>query len=79
MRDDAEIEDLNARAIAAIDSAAGDLVEVSHEIHAHPEQNYEERFAADLLAPTTRVTGDCRKTDRGPQTSRCDHIVPAAV
>lgn len=70
MRDDAEIEDLKARAIAAIDAAAGDLVEVSHEIHAHPEQNYEERFAADLLARTASHHGlDAALGVYGPNTA----------
>jgi amidohydrolase len=32
-----------------VDALSGELVQASHEIHAHPELNYEERFAHDLL------------------------------
>lgn len=70
MRDDADIEALKARAIAAIDAAAADLVEVSHDIHGHPEQNYEERFAADLLARTASRHGmDVALGVYGPDTA----------
>lgn len=70
MRDVAEIEALKARAISAIDGVAADLVEVSHEIHGHPEQNFEERFAADLLARTASRHGlDVALGAYGPDTA----------
>lgn len=46
----ADIDDLKQRISSVIDSVAGELVEVSHEIHARPEQNFEEHFASELLA-----------------------------
>lgn len=48
----ADIENLKQRIVSLVDAVANDLVEVSHEIHAHPEQNFEEHFASELL---TRV------------------------
>ncbi len=47
-----DVEDLKNRVAAVVDSVAEELVEVSHEIHARPEQNFEEHFASELL---TRV------------------------
>lgn len=44
-----EVEDLKRRAMSVIDSCAQQLVEVSHEIHDHPEQNFEEVFASEML------------------------------
>jgi amidohydrolase len=38
------------RACAAVDAMAGELLAVSHRIHAHPELGYRERHAAGLLA-----------------------------
>jgi amidohydrolase len=38
------------RACAAVDAVAGDLVAVSHQLHARPELGYRERRAAALLA-----------------------------
>ena len=34
----------------AVDAARDELIEISREIHAHPELNYEERQAAALLS-----------------------------
>lgn len=45
-----QVDELKSRARADIDRRAGELIAASHEIHAHPELNYEERFAHDLLA-----------------------------
>lgn len=42
-------EELKASALQRIDDMADLLVHASREIHAHPELNYEERFAHDLL------------------------------
>lgn len=47
-----EVDELKARACNLIDSNAHTLVSVSHEIHDHPEQNYEEVFASELLTRT---------------------------
>lgn len=44
-----ERRELKQRACATIDAQAQSLVDVSHAIHAHPELNYEERFAHDIL------------------------------
>jgi amidohydrolase len=41
---------LKQRMCDRIDELAPRLLEASHEIHAHPELNYQERFAHDLLA-----------------------------
>jgi amidohydrolase len=43
-------DQLKQAALAEIDVIADRLVHVSREIHAHPELNYEEHFAHDLLA-----------------------------
>ena len=40
---------LKDRMLARVDELADVLLEVSHEIHAHPELGFEERFAAGLL------------------------------
>lgn len=45
-----EIDSLKERACSVIDSLAGDLVRLSHDIHAHPELNFQEHFASELLA-----------------------------
>src|SRR5579872_6314310 len=34
---------------AAVEARSGALLEASHQIHEHPELNYEEHFAHDLL------------------------------
>lgn len=47
--DQAQIAELKARVCADIDRRAADLVAASHDIHAQPELNYEERFAHDRL------------------------------
>ncbi len=46
-----------------IDVRAADLISISHEIHAHPELNFEEKFAHDRL---TQYIADSKiKVDRG--------------
>ncbi|MFM7047310.1 MAG: M20 family peptidase, partial [Actinomycetota bacterium] len=55
--DTKQIAELKARVCADIDRRAGVLIEASHEIHAHPELNYEERFAHDLLTKTIDAAG----------------------
>jgi amidohydrolase len=49
---DGPLSDAKARLAAEVDRRRDLLLDVSHEIHAHPELGYEERFAHDLL---TRV------------------------
>ena len=46
------LSDAKARLAAEVDRRADLLLDVSHQIHAHPELNFEERFAHELL---TRV------------------------
>jgi amidohydrolase len=43
--------------IAEIDRRADDLIRVSHEIHAHPELGYQERFAHDVLTSAIAAAG----------------------
>lgn len=54
---DSEVLRLKDQACAAIDAAAQTLVEVSHDIHDHPEQNFEEFFASELLCRTSEKFG----------------------
>lgn len=51
---------------AAIDTAADELIRVSHAIHGNPELAFEERFAADLLCRTAEQYG--MQTARGVYT-----------
>jgi amidohydrolase len=44
-----DTEVLKAQVCAEVDRRATMLIDASHEIHAHPELNYEEHFAHDLL------------------------------
>lgn len=48
---------MKARACARIDAVADDLVRVSHEIHAHPELDFREFFASELLVRTANSHG----------------------
>jgi amidohydrolase len=52
-----DVQELKERALRRIDAIAGVLVEVSHDIHAHPEQNFEEFFASELLARVAQDSG----------------------
>ncbi|MCX6516749.1 MAG: amidohydrolase [Actinobacteria bacterium] len=52
-----DVEKLKVKACALIDKNAETLVNVSHEIHDHPEQNYEEVFASELLTRTANDQG----------------------
>jgi amidohydrolase len=45
-----DVRALKEAVCAEVDRLADLLVQVSHEIHAHPELNYEEHFAHDLLS-----------------------------
>ena len=55
--DSVQRDELKKRACAAIDARAALLVDVSHDIHAHPELNYEEHFAHDLLTRSLESDG----------------------
>ena len=46
---DARVEDLKRRVCDEVDRLADRLIDASHQIHAHPELNYQEVFAHDLL------------------------------
>jgi amidohydrolase len=52
-----EVDQLKTRACNLIDKNAEVLISVSHEIHDHPEQNYEEVFASELLTRTANGLG----------------------
>lgn len=66
-RDTAE---LKRRINDVIDALADDLVAVSRDIHAHPEQNYEEHHAAELLARVATAHGlDSDKGAYGAETA----------
>lgn len=52
-----EIDSLKKRACDRIDAVAQSLINVSHEIHAHPEQNFNEVFASELLVRTANELG----------------------
>ena len=52
-----EVDELKTRACNLIDKNAEVLIGVSHEIHDHPEQNYEEVFASELLTRTANGLG----------------------
>ena len=55
LRPVADTEEVKARIEAEVDRLADTLLEASHDIHAHPELLFEERYAHDLL---TRVLED---------------------
>ena len=44
-----DVEALKQRVCDRVDELADVLIDASHQIHAHPELNYEERFAHELL------------------------------
>ena len=50
-------ETLSEAAFNAIDGAKSELVEVALDIHAHPELNYQEQYAASLLSGTLERYG----------------------
>lgn len=52
-----DVDELKTRACNLIDANADELVRISHEIHAHPEQNYEEVFASELLTRAANGLG----------------------
>ena len=52
-----DVEALKATVCAEVDRLADQLLHASHEIHAHPELNFEEHFAHDLLVDQLRSSG----------------------
>ena len=52
-----EIEAIKQRVCTEVDRQADALLHASHEIHAHPELNYEEHFAHDLLTDMLDQSG----------------------
>ena len=53
----AEVDRIKARVAQVVRDNADSLVGVSHSIHAHPELNYEEVFASELLVRTASDLG----------------------
>ncbi|NWH09362.1 MAG: M20 family metallopeptidase [Alphaproteobacteria bacterium] len=52
-----DVTGLKRDACAAIDAMAGELLSVSHDIHANPELNFAERFAAKRLGAAVTAHG----------------------
>ena len=52
-----DVEALKVAVCAEVDRLADQLLHASHEIHAHPELNFEEHFAHDLLVDQLRMAG----------------------
>ena len=52
-----DLETLKSAMCAHIDDNAATLLHVSHEIHSHPEENFEEFFAHELLTDTLAAAG----------------------
>ena len=57
-----DIAQLKQQVCADIDSRSADLIFISHEIHAHPELNFEEKFAHEIL--TQYIADSKLKVDR---------------
>ena len=51
------VEEMKVAVCAEVDRLADQLLHASHEIHAHPELNFEEHFAHDLLVEQLRTSG----------------------
>lgn len=51
------VEEMKVAVCAEVDRLADQLLHASHEIHAHPELNFEEHFAHDLLVDQLRTSG----------------------
>ena len=61
---------LKERLRAEVQARAERLVELSHEIHEHPETNYEERYAHDLLTGVLEGEGlAVTRSARGVETA----------
>jgi amidohydrolase len=58
-----DVEALKRKVCDEVDRIAGDLIEVSHSIHANPELNFEEHHAHDVLTDAIARAG--RQVERG--------------
>ena len=58
-----DIAKIKQQVCADIDSRSADLISISHEIHAHPELNFHEKFAHEIL--TQYIADSKLKVDRG--------------
>jgi amidohydrolase len=70
-----DVEALKATVCAEVDRLADQLLHASHDIHAHPELNFEEHFAHDLLVDQLRSAG----LDPTPHAYGVDTAFEAAV
>ena len=61
--DPAPLTDVKARLAAEVDKRRDLLLDVSHQVHARPELNYEEHFAHELL--TGVIEGEGMPVERG--------------
>ena len=52
-----DLATLKQRLKAEVEARADQLIDASHQIHAHPETNYEERFAHGLLTDLLEASG----------------------
>lgn len=67
-----ELDNRQSRIVEHIDKAAPVIIEVSHQIHEHPELGYEEVFASNLLEETLEKYGfQVEKGFAGIQTAFC--------
>jgi amidohydrolase len=57
-----DIAKMKQQVCADIESRSADLISISHEIHAHPELNFQEKFAHDIL--TQYIADSKLKVDR---------------
>ena len=58
-----DIAKIKQQVCADIDCRSADLISISHEIHAHPELNFQEKFAHEIL--TQYIADSKLKVDRG--------------
>jgi len=58
-----DVVEMKKQVCQDIDGRASDLIEISHQIHKHPELNFEEHFAHDTL--TQYISDSKLKVDRG--------------
>ncbi len=58
-----DVVEMKKQVCQDIDRRASDLIEISHQIHKHPELNFEEHFAHDTL--TQYISDSKLKVDRG--------------
>ncbi len=65
-----ELQELKSRLRAEVEARADLLLDASHQIHGHPETNYEERFAHDLLTSLLESEGlDVSRQAHGLETA----------